>query len=95
MDDLYYYLNYLKFGYGRGIRDLSRHIQKGEITREEALILAKKYDGEYPEESIPYILEYLNITEEKLLKILDTHRTKSIWTKNDDKWINNLSKNLK
>ena len=95
MDDLYYYLNYLKFGYGRGIRDLSRHIQKGEITREEALILAKKYDGEYPEESIPYILRYLNITEEKLLKILDTHRTKSIWTKNDDKWINNLSKNLK
>ena len=95
MDDLYYYLNYLKFGYGRGIRDLSRHIQKGEITREEALVLAKKYDGEYPEESIPYILNYLNITEEKLLKILDTHRTKSIWTKNDDKWINNLSKNLK
>tara|TARA_Y100000991_G_C21942034_1_gene335715 strand:+ start:121 stop:1248 length:1128 start_codon:yes stop_codon:yes gene_type:complete len=95
MDDLYYYLNYLKFGYGRGIRDLSRHIQKGEITREEALVLAKKYDGEYPEESIPYILKYLNITEEKLLKILDTHRTKSIWTKNDDKWINNLSNNLK
>ena len=62
-------MNYIKFGYGRCIRDLSRHIQKGEITRIEALKLAKKYDGEYPKESIPHILKYLNIDEIELTVI--------------------------
>ena len=46
MDDMYYYMNYIKFGYGRCIRDLSRHIQKGEISRKDALEIARKYDGE-------------------------------------------------
>ena len=95
MDDLYYYLNYIKFGYGRCIRDLSRHIQKGEINREDALKIAKKYDGEYPTDSIPFINDYLGIEKEELFKILDSHRSISIWNKEKGKWINNLSKNLK
>ena len=95
MDDLYYYFNYIKFGYGRCIRDLSRHIQKGEISREEALKYAKKYDGEFPEDSIPFLLEYLNITKDELLSIIDSHRTSSIWEKDSSGWINKLSVNLK
>ena len=94
MDDLYYYLNYIKFGYGRCIRDLSRHIQKNEITREEALVLAKKYDGEFPNDSIPYIIDYLNISRVKLNSIIDSHRTTSIWEKNQNAWKNKLSINL-
>lgn len=94
MDDLYYYLNYIKFGYGRCIRDLSRHIQKKEITREEAMILAKKYDGEFPRDSIPYITDYLGITESELMSIIDSHRTSSIWEKKNNKWINKLSSKL-
>ena len=90
MDDLYYYLNYIKFGYGRCIRDLSRHIQKGEIDRKEALILAEKYDGEFPEDSIPHIIEYMKISKEELNSIIDSHRTTSIWRKENDKWINKL-----
>ena len=95
MDDLYYYLNYIKFGYGRCIRDLSRHIQKEEITRAEALKLAIEYDGEYPQESIPHILEYLNISEEDLISIIDSHRTSSIWENISGKWVNKLSLNLR
>ena len=94
MDDMYYYMNYIKFGYGRCIRDLSRHIQKGEISRSEALKLAKKYDGEYPEESIPHILNYLNIDENELLKIIDSHRLTTIWEKKNSEWVNKLEKNL-
>tara|TARA_B100001989_G_C24543159_1_gene468889 strand:- start:246 stop:1376 length:1131 start_codon:yes stop_codon:yes gene_type:complete len=94
MDDMYYYMNYIKFGYGRCIRDLSRHIQKGEISRSEALKLAKKYDGEYPEESIPHILNYLNIDETELIKIIDSHRLSSIWEKKNSEWVNKLEKNL-
>ncbi len=95
MDDLYYYLNYIKFGYGRCIRDLSRHIQKGEISREEALKHAKKYDGEYPEDSIPYILDYLNISIERFREIIDSHRTSSIWEKINNQWRNKLLEKLR
>ncbi len=94
MDDMYYYMNYIKFGYGRCIRDLSRHIQKGEISRKEALEIAKKYDGEFPEESITHILNYLEISKESLLEIIDSHRTPKVWEKNGSKWINKLEKKL-
>ena len=57
------------------VLSLSRHIQKGEIDRKEALILAEKYDGEFPEESIPHILEYMKISKEELNSIIDSHRT--------------------
>ena len=96
MDDLYYYLNYIKFGYGRCIRDLSRHIQKGEISRNEGLILAEKYDGEYPEDSVPFILDYLEISENQFLSIIDSNRTTSIWEKNNNnEWVNKLRLLLK
>ena len=91
MDDMYYYMNYIKFGYGRCIRDLSRHIQKDEISREEGIKLAKKYDGEFPEDSITYINKYLGIDHQELIKIIDSHRPSSIWKKEDNKWINLLS----
>ena len=94
MDDMYYYMNYIKFGYGRCIRDLSRHIQKGEISRKEALAIARKYDGEFPEDSIKHILNYLEISKESLLEIIDSHRTPKVWEKNGKKWINKLEKHL-
>lgn len=94
MDDMYYYMNYIKFGYGRCIRDLSRHIQKGEISRKDALEIAKKYDGEFPEDSIPHILDYLNISKESLIEIIDSHRTPNVWEKHGNKWINKLEEKL-
>ena len=48
MDDLYYYMQYIKFGFGRCTRDVSRHIQYGHISTKEGKDLIKKYDGEFP-----------------------------------------------
>ena len=48
IDDLYYYMQYIKFGFGRCIRDASRFIQNGHLTRDEGLNLVKKFDGEFP-----------------------------------------------
>ena len=36
-DDIYYYLQYIKFGFGRCVRDTSRLIQNGHMKRDEAL----------------------------------------------------------
>ncbi len=91
MDDLYYYLQFIKFGFGRAIRDLSRQIQKEEILRSEAVILAQKYDGEYPKDSIPHITNYLNLNEKELSEIIDSHRTSKVWQRINNKWVNQLS----
>ena len=32
-DDLYYYMQYIKFGFGRAVRDVCRIIQNGRLTR--------------------------------------------------------------
>src|SRR5262249_35587989 len=34
IDDLYYYMQFIKFGFGRCVRDTSRLIQNGHMTRE-------------------------------------------------------------
>ena len=36
-------------------------IRTGDISREEAIFLVKKYDGEFPERFFPEILNYLSL----------------------------------
>ena len=82
-DDLYYYLQYIKFGFGRCVRDTSRFIHNGHMKREEALDLCKKYDGEFPSRWFKDVLGYLELTEEKFDEIIDQHRNEEIWIKNN------------
>lgn len=82
IDDLYYYMQYVKFGFGRCVRDASRFIQNGHLTREEGLALCKKYDGEFPARYFDDILKYLSLTEKEFTEIVDKHRNKEIWQKN-------------
>ena len=79
-------MQYIKFGFGRAIRDLSRMIQNNQITREEALKLAKKYDGEYTEDDLQEMLGYLNLTKKEFFEIVDKHRNPEIWKKENGKW---------
>ena len=85
-DDLYYYFQYVKFGFGRTIRDASRFIQNGHMTREEGLELARRYDGEFPEEHLDAMLDYLSMTREDLDAVIDLHRNPELWSKDDGEW---------
>ena len=40
-DDIYYYMQYIKFGFGRCVRDTSRFIQNGHMTRDLAILINK------------------------------------------------------
>jgi N-acetyl sugar amidotransferase len=86
MDDLYYYMQFVKFGFGRCLRDCARQIQKGRMTREEAFRLIDDFDGEYPIESIPPTLEFLEMSQIELENIIDGHRRKDLWEKNGEEW---------
>ena len=61
IDDFHYYTTFIKFGIGRATYDSSQEIRNDEITREEAKLLIKKFDGEYPERFKNEIFKYLSI----------------------------------
>lgn len=85
-DDVYYYLQWIKFGFGRAVRDASRMIQNGHMTREEGLELARKYDGEFPGEFIEECLEYLGLDRAAFDAIVDQHRNPEIWARDGAVW---------
>lgn len=63
IDDFHYYTTYTKFGIGRATYDSSQEIRSGDITRDEAVALVKRYDGEFPERFAEEIFRYLSIPE--------------------------------
>lgn len=85
-DNLYYYMQYVKFGFGRAVRDTSRLIQNNQMTRAEALKIAKQYDGEFCDEHLPDMLEYLSLTRKEFDEIVDKHRNPEIWQKTANGW---------
>ncbi len=85
-DDLYYYMQYIKFGFGRCIRDASRMIQNGHLSRAEGLEAVRKYDGEYPADCLDEVLEYLGLSQSEFDAIVDRHRNDEIWQQGTDGW---------
>ena len=51
----------IKFGIGRATTDASQEIRSGDITRDEGVLLVKKFDHEYPERFADEIFKYLSI----------------------------------
>ena len=88
IDPLYYYMQYIKFGFGRATSDTAHEIRDGKITREEGIALVKKYDGEFPKKYYKSFLEYCSITEQEFENIVDSWRSDHIWSKDTSgKWI--------
>ncbi len=86
IDNLYYYMQMIKFGFGRCVRDASRHIMYGHITRKEGLDFVKKYDKEFPNTYLGDVLDYLQLNKSELLYYIDKHRNTEIWKKTGNSW---------
>lgn len=63
VDDFYYYTTFIKFGIGRATYDSAQEVRSGDITREEAVALVKRFDGEFPKRFAEEIYRYLTIDE--------------------------------
>jgi N-acetyl sugar amidotransferase len=85
-DNLYYYMQFIKFGFGRAVRDACRMIQNQQMTRDEALALARTYDGEFPEEHLDDVLAYMDMDRAELCRIVDLHRNPELWHHQNGEW---------
>lgn len=86
LDGFHFYLGYIKFGLGRATRDAMMEIRSGHITRDEAVALVKRYDGEFPKKHFRDFLDYLNITGKHFWKIVERYRSPHLWKKENGKW---------
>jgi N-acetyl sugar amidotransferase len=86
IDNLYYYMQFVKFGFGRAIRDASRQIQNGHMSRAEGLELVRKFDDEFPSTNLQENLDYLSLEEAALADLVDRHRNPEIWTFEGNRW---------
>ena len=82
----HFYMTYIKFGIGRASYDAAQEVRNGKITREEAVNLVNKFDGEFPVKYLEEFCEYINISENKFYDIVDSFRSPHIWKKVDNKW---------
>jgi N-acetyl sugar amidotransferase len=73
IDDLDFYLMWVKFGFGRSTRMASRLIQMGHMTREQGEQLVQRYDGEFPDTYLPQVLDYLRMTRDELDDVIRRH----------------------
>lgn len=87
IDNLYYHMQFIKFGFGRAVRDACRMIQNGQMTRAEGLELVRKYDDEFPKTHHDEHLEYLDLGEAEFMETIDKHRDPKIWEQEGNRWV--------
>jgi N-acetyl sugar amidotransferase len=85
-DWLHYYMAYIKFGIGRATNDSAHEIRDDKITRDEGVMLVKKYDGELSKRYFRITLDYMGITEDEFWSVVDSWRSPHIWEKNSKGW---------
>jgi len=91
VDGFHYWTSFIKYGIGRTTEEASNECRHGYITRDEAINLVKKYDGEFPKK---YFDDFLNLTklkEEEFYDVVDNFRPSHLWEKtgNDFKYASN------
>jgi len=86
MDGMHYFMKCIKFGFGRTTDDASHEVREGHISREEAVALVNRYDGEFPAKYFADFLAYLDISEDQFWDVVDSWRRSNVWHKVDGEW---------
>lgn len=86
MDDLDYYMMYIKFGFGRATRQANRMIHWGRMSRDEAIEKVHGYDGMPPVRYLSAIQKYLRVDNNEYWSIVDQHRNPEVWERKDGVW---------
>jgi len=84
--DVHDYIKYLKHGYGKVTDHASREIRLRRMTRVQGVRLVSKYALKKPK-NLKLFLDWIGMTKNSFFYIIDQHRNKSIWRRNEAwKW---------
>lgn len=72
-------IKYLKFGFGRVTDYLNEDIRNGRISREDAVMLAQKYDGACDARYVDGFCEYIDISVKKFWGVVDASVNKKLF----------------
>lgn len=81
--DLHDYIKFVKHGYGKVTDHASREIRLRRMTREQGIEMIKKYSIRELK-NLQVFLNWIGMTRNSFHFIIDQHRNKRIWKKNDD-----------
>ena len=83
---IYFYLMYLKYGFGRTTSEVGNEIRRGAMDRNQGLALVKLFDGEFPQRHVPAYLNYYNMSEGEFYDVLDTWANRDLFERNGNTW---------
>lgn len=86
IDQVYYHMQFIKFGFGRASRDGSRQLQNELITKDKFIEYVEKYDDEITTDDIIHFCEYINISTGEFSDLVDKHKNEEIWKKTSNGW---------
>ena len=79
IDRFHFYTYFIKFGIGQATYDASQEIRCGKISREEGVMLVKKFDSEFPKKYFKEFLEYINLNESEFWETINRFRSPHLW----------------
>ena len=86
IDDLHYYTTYIKFGLGRASYDAAHEIRTRHLTREDAIRLVKKFDGEVPTRYFEEVMDYIDMDPQRFKQLVEEARSPHLWKKENNEW---------
>ena len=84
--DIREHIKFLKFGYGRATDQLNIQIRAGDISRYDALKIAKEIDGDVSPENIDRFCEYIDISRQYFDILLERFVNKKLFEKTENGW---------
>lgn len=86
IDGFHHYTWFIKTGRGRATQDAALECRNGHITREEAVALVRRFDGEFPTRYFQDFLTYVDLDEAGFWKIIDSFRPDHLWSRENGEW---------
>ena len=86
IDDLHYYTTFIKFGLGRASYDAAQEVRNKHLTREEAVALVQRFDGEFPGRYLSDVMDYLEMDTEHFVNLCDEFRSPHLWDRRNGDW---------
>jgi hypothetical protein len=80
--DVHDYIKYIKHGYGKVTDHVSREIRLRHMTLEQGIDLINQYTNIQPK-NLQLFLNWIGITENSFHYLLDQHRNKKFWHRNE------------